>query len=178
MKPKRSKKQKLFELWVFFFPLLYLLLLPALFAYYPGAVTAWLDACHILFGDLPNIAAFLYEAEYMVNKHGLSMPHTFYIHGFWICFAALSLSLYGLLRVLKVNDSWLSGIDKIGFATRTGWIGKDDGFLIYNKDSDNRVTATDEVSFIFYVSGAKTDLEGLKHFDSNNDGKLTSADTE
>ena len=106
MKPKRSKKQKLFELWVFFFPFLYLLLLPALFAYYPGAVTAWLDAWHILFGDLPNIAAFLYEAEYMVNKHGLSMPHTYYAHGFWICFAALSLSLYGLCRVLEANDGW------------------------------------------------------------------------
>ena len=65
-----------------------------------------------------------------------------------------------------------------GYAHRTGWIGKNDGWLVYDKNSDDTITDTDELSFISYVKGAKTELEGLKHFDSNIDGKLTSADAQ
>ena len=33
---------------------------------------------------LPEIFPFVAEAEYLVQKHGLSMPYTYYIHGFWL----------------------------------------------------------------------------------------------
>ena len=104
MKPKRSKRQKLSWWGLALLCFIYLPLLPALFAYYPGAVTAWLDAWHILFGNLPNIAAFLYEAEYMVNKHGLSMPHTYYIHGFWVYFGCFVLCVYAEYEQLKTDN--------------------------------------------------------------------------
>ena len=52
------------------------------------------------------------------------------------------------------------------------------GLLAYDKDGDNDITARDEISFVDYVDGARTDLEGLRHFDSNADGVLDSKDAE
>ena len=65
-----------------------------------------------------------------------------------------------------------------GFATLTGWAGADDGFLAYDKDSDGVIRDADEISFTSYFHGADTDLEGLKAFDSNDDGVLNSIDDE
>ena len=110
-KPKRSKKEKLFwRVWGFLF--FYPLLLPALFAYFPAAVTLWLDAWHILFGNLPAIAAFLYEAKNMVAKHGLSMPHSYYIHGFWVYFGWFIFNVYGLYQSLKIDNRQIEQLSK------------------------------------------------------------------
>jgi len=58
-----------------------------------------------------------------------------------------------------------------GLADGTGWIaGEGDALLAYDHDGDNRVTRSDEISFAGYRDGAKTDLEGLGAFDSNDDG--------
>ena len=54
----------------------------------------------------------------------------------------------------------------------TMWAGADDGFLAYDKNNDGKITDTDEISFIGYTPGAKTDLEGLVAFDTDNDGTL------
>ncbi|WP_423907496.1 calcium-binding protein [Candidatus Spongiihabitans sp.] len=65
-----------------------------------------------------------------------------------------------------------------GYLYNLGWAGADDGLLAYDKDGDNNITARDEISFVDYVEGARTDLEGLRHFDSNADGVLDSKDAE
>ena len=65
-----------------------------------------------------------------------------------------------------------------GFRTNLGWASADDGLLAFDKDSDGAIRDGDEISFVSYVEGAQTDLEGLVYFDSNSDGVLDSNDTD
>ena len=65
-----------------------------------------------------------------------------------------------------------------GYRERMAWASSDDGFLAYDKDGDGRIVAHDELSFVSYVEGARTDLEGLRHFDTDRDGQLDPDDAE
>ena len=65
-----------------------------------------------------------------------------------------------------------------GYRERMAWASADDGFLAYDKDGDSRIAAHDELSFVSYVPGAQTDLEGLRHFDTDGDGRLDPDDAE
>ncbi len=60
----------------------------------------------------------------------------------------------------------------------SGWVGTDDGFLVYDYDHDQVVTHADELSFRDYQADAATDLEGLQAFDTNADGVFDSNDLE
>ena len=63
-----------------------------------------------------------------------------------------------------------------GIAEHTAWAHPDDAVLVYDHDQNGLVTNTDEFAFKGYVDGAHTDLEGLRHFDSDGDGLLTAHD--
>ena len=64
-----------------------------------------------------------------------------------------------------------------GVANQTGWIvGQGDGILVFDHDQDGKVTQANEISFIDYLEGANTDLEGLRAFDSNGDGLFSAND--
>ena len=63
-----------------------------------------------------------------------------------------------------------------GFGSVSAWVAANDGFLAYDKDKDGIIKDHDELSFITYLEGAKTDLEGLKFFDTNNNGLLDTGD--
>ena len=65
-----------------------------------------------------------------------------------------------------------------GYRYRLSWVAPDDGILAYDRDSDGQISHRQEISFVDYVEGARTDLEGLRHFDTNDDDQLTSADAE
>ncbi len=65
-----------------------------------------------------------------------------------------------------------------GYRERMAWAAADDGFLAYDKDGDGVIAAHDELSFVSYVPGAQTDLEGLRHFDTDGDGRLGPDDAE
>ena len=65
-----------------------------------------------------------------------------------------------------------------GYRTRMAWAAADDGFLAYDKDGDGAISAHDELSFISYVEHAATDLEGLRHFDTDGDGQLDPDDAD
>jgi hypothetical protein len=65
-----------------------------------------------------------------------------------------------------------------GERERIAWVGKRDGILSYDKNDDGLISATDEISFVGYREGAKTDLEGLVAFDTNANGKLDAGDAE
>lgn len=65
-----------------------------------------------------------------------------------------------------------------GYRERMAWASADDGFLAYDKDGDGRISAYDELSLTSYVAGARTDLEGLRHFDTDDDGRLDPDDAE
>ncbi len=65
-----------------------------------------------------------------------------------------------------------------GYRERMAWVSADDGFLAYDKDGDGLITAHDELSFASYVPDALTDLDGLRHFDTDGDGALDPDDGE
>ena len=65
-----------------------------------------------------------------------------------------------------------------GFRYNLSWVAPDDGILAYDRDGDGQISDREEIAFVDYVEGARTDLEGLRHFDTNGDDQLTAADGE
>jgi len=64
-----------------------------------------------------------------------------------------------------------------GVREATAWIGRGDGFLVYDENGDDRASNASEFVFTQRVPGAATDLAAVRaEFDSNHDGKLTAAD--
>ena len=84
----------------------------------------------------------------------------------------------GLELVALEDSTAFYDINGDGYRERMAWASADDGFLAYDKDGDGIISAHDELSFVSYVEGARTDLEGLAHFDTNGNGQLDSGDTE
>jgi Ca2+-binding RTX toxin-like protein len=81
------------------------------------------------------------------------------------------------VKLLSAKDSKARfDLDGDGLADDTSWIGATEGFLILDRDGNGTVTNAGEMSFIGDVEGAKSDLEGLRAFDSNKDGILSSLD--
>jgi Ca2+-binding RTX toxin-like protein len=75
-------------------------------------------------------------------------------------------------RDTGVSFDW----DGDGFRNQTGWIGRDDGFLVFDRDGNGVVSNGGELSFTGDKPGAKSDLDGLRSFDSNDDGEFSSGD--
>ncbi|NEY92053.1 hypothetical protein [Tabrizicola oligotrophica] len=64
-----------------------------------------------------------------------------------------------------------------GLDHRTAWAGAGDGVLFIDADGNGQLSNSHEFVFTEWADGAKDDLDGLRRaFDSNGDGKLTSAD--
>jgi len=66
--------------------------------------------------------------------------------------------------------------DGDGVANQSGWIGSDDGFLFIDRDGNGTVTNGGELSFTSDKSQAKSDLDGLRAFDTDGDGMLSVGD--
>jgi len=75
-------------------------------------------------------------------------------------------------RQANVSFDW----DGDGLRNQTGWVGRDDGFLMFDRDGNGTVSNGGELSFTGDKPGAKSDLDGLRAFDSNGDGHFSSAD--
>ena len=83
------------------------------------------------------------------------------------------------VELVSLEDSTaFYDIDGDGYRERMGWVSADDGLLAYDKNGDGVISGREELSFVDYVPGARTDLEGLAHFDSNGDGRLDASDAE
>jgi len=80
----------------------------------------------------------------------------------------------GLLSLTASNVRF--DMDGDGAAERTGWIEAGDAFLALDRDGDGKIGDIAEISFVGDLAGAKTDLEGLRAFDSNGDGLLSALD--
>jgi hypothetical protein len=63
-----------------------------------------------------------------------------------------------------------------GIADDTGWVGRNDGMLVIDRDNDGRISGPAELSFLGDKPGAKGDLDALSALDSNRDGKIDAAD--
>lgn len=60
----------------------------------------------------------------------------------------------------------------------TGWVGADDGFLALDRDGDGLFTRGEEIGFAHDAEGAASDLEGLRAYDTNEDGFFSGADAQ
>ena len=89
--------------------------------------------------------------------------------------------------ILDLDGNGVRTIDQTDSATRfdwdgdgrgdvTAWVGKGDGFLVYDRNGDGTVSGADELSFVNDRAGAKSDLDGLRAFDSNDDGQFSALD--
>lgn len=80
------------------------------------------------------------------------------------------------LDLIGVDQSQIVSRLESGQLARTGWIGATDGILAVDRDGDGQINRLSEISFTQDKEGAKTDLEGLRTWDTNGDGKLTVLD--
>jgi Ca2+-binding RTX toxin-like protein len=88
----------------------------------------------------------------------------------------LDLDGNGVKTVSAADSNARYDLDGDGLADDTSWIGNTEGFLFLDRDGNGKVSNAGEFSFIDDVAGAKSDLEGLRAFDSNKDGILSSLD--
>jgi len=72
----------------------------------------------------------------------------------------------------KARFDW----DGDGKRDQTGWVGKDDGMLAFDRNGDGKIEGYNELSFVNDKQGAKSDLDGLSAFDSNHDGIFSADD--
>ncbi|MCF8054285.1 MAG: putative Ig domain-containing protein, partial [Deltaproteobacteria bacterium] len=93
-------------------------------------------------------------------------------------FAPVVLDLDGNgLEFLDIADAnVLYDVNKDGFLDHTAWANKGDGILVYDKGTADK--SDDDISFVSYKEGAKSDLEGLRAFDTNGNAKLDTGDSE
>ncbi|WP_395057389.1 cadherin-like domain-containing protein [Polaromonas sp.] len=91
----------------------------------------------------------------------------------------VSLDLNGNgLQYIGLDDSQAYfDVNNDGWRERIAWVAADDGLLVRDIGADGKIERYDEISFTSYLTGAKTDLEGLTAFDSNHDGVLSRLDT-
>ncbi|MES3093362.1 putative Ig domain-containing protein [Sphingomonas aerolata] len=81
-----------------------------------------------------------------------------------------------LVDVAKSAVMFDQGAD--GSLNRTGWVGADDGLLVYDRNRNGLIDNAREISFVGDKAGATTDLEGLAGFDTNADGVLDPVDAQ
>jgi hypothetical protein len=89
----------------------------------------------------------------------------------------LDLNNDGNIELISAANSGISfDVNHDGTKEHIGWVSSNDGILVYDPTDSGQVTDINQIAFNSYVPGAKTDLEGLKYFDSNHDGQLDAAD--
>jgi Ca2+-binding RTX toxin-like protein len=80
-------------------------------------------------------------------------------------------------QFINVDDSNVFlDVNNDGVKRRTSWVGPADGMLAFDENENGKVDAPKEISFARFLSGARTDLEGLRAFDTNRDGVFSAAD--
>nr|WP_315490383.1 tandem-95 repeat protein [uncultured Rhodoferax sp.] len=65
-----------------------------------------------------------------------------------------------------------------GIADQVAWAAPGSGVLGIDLNGDHQISNASEFAFTQYVPGAKTDLEGLRAFDSNHNGLLDAGDAQ
>ncbi|MGB3473118.1 MAG: cadherin domain-containing protein [Erythrobacter sp.] len=89
---------------------------------------------------------------------------------------ALDLDGDGLELVDYDTSNVFFDMDLDGIADRTGWIGADDALLALDRNGNGLIDDSSEISYANDLDNALTDLEGLRAFDTNNNGFLDAGD--
>lgn len=82
----------------------------------------------------------------------------------------------GIELVSTTASSVKFDMDADGVSDRTGWVGKDDGILVLDRNRDGKIDNGGEISFAGDRPGAISDLEGLAAYDSNGNGIFEAGD--
>ena len=82
----------------------------------------------------------------------------------------------GVELISFYDSNVLFDMDNDGIRERSGWVGADDGLLVLDRNRNGLIDDASEISFVDDLAGANTDIEGLRAFDTNEDGKLTADD--
>ncbi len=82
----------------------------------------------------------------------------------------------GTELVSAADSNALYDLDGDGVRDDTSWIGSGDGFLFIDRNGDGVATDVSELSFVDDAEDARSDLDGLRSFDSNADGALDASD--
>ena len=88
----------------------------------------------------------------------------------------LDLDGNGVTTLSAAQSNARYDMDGDGLADDTSWMGTGEGLLFLDRNGDGKLTDAGEFSFIGDVPGATSDLAGLRAFDSNGDGILSSTD--
>ncbi|MCK9372548.1 MAG: hypothetical protein M0P91_05075 [Sulfuricurvum sp.] len=81
------------------------------------------------------------------------------------------------LTALNESYAWFD-VNGDGAMHHTGWVGADDGLLVYDENNDGKITSR-EMAFASRTTAADTDLAALaSEFDTNKNGRFDSGDTE
>ncbi|WP_108811931.1 putative Ig domain-containing protein [Sphingorhabdus sp. Alg231-15] len=78
--------------------------------------------------------------------------------------------------VSAAQSNALFDLDADGVLDDTSWIGSGDAFLFLDRNGDGFVSGVNEISFVDDAEEARSDLDGLRAFDSNGDTIFSAAD--
>ncbi len=67
-------------------------------------------------------------------------------------------------------------MSKDGNLDSTPWAAPGDAFLALDRNGDGVINDLSEISFVYDLRGAQTDMEGLRAYDSNADGLINPSD--
>lgn len=90
----------------------------------------------------------------------------------------LDLDGLGVETLSAAESSARYDLNGDGFSDNTSWMGATEGLLVLDRDGNGKLSGAHEFSFVDDVSGAKSDIQGLRHYDSNADGQLNSEDSQ
>jgi Ca2+-binding RTX toxin-like protein len=82
----------------------------------------------------------------------------------------------GIELVSREESTILFDMNATGHPSLTGWVGADDGILVFDRNGDGLIGDGGELAFRNDVSEAVSDLEGLRAYDSNGNGLFDSDD--
>ncbi len=84
------------------------------------------------------------------------------------------------LNLISANESTMTLGQLTGSenGATIGWIGEGNGILMFDYDNSHQLKNLNQISFVSYVEGAKSDLEGLAAFDTNQNHQLDAQDND
>lgn len=110
----------------------------------------------------------------------MSPPMTLQITSGAVMVAPIVLDLDGDgLELISIADSTVDfDMGETGQLHRTGWVGPDDGLLVLDRNGNGTIDDGGEIAFSEDVDFAISDLEGLRAYDTNEDGLFNAGDAQ
>ncbi len=82
------------------------------------------------------------------------------------------------VKLINFKDSHVSfDVDHDGYKENTGWVSREDGIVVHDKNRDGIINDISETISEYYTSGVTDGLEALKTLDSNKDNIFDKRDS-